>query len=128
LYGTLEQFPEIEDSIAVGQLREGDTDEKVLMFLRMRGGEILQNELRDRICTAIRSALSPRHVPAFIMQVTDIPYTKNGKKIENIVRAIVSGRNPKASNTISNPESLAEYYKFVKIGNPERPHALRGKL
>lgn len=115
LYAVLDHFLEVEDYIAVGQRRITDQDEQVLLFIKMRSGT-LSTDLRQRICSAIRQALSPRHVPAEVLQVRDIPYTVNGKRIENLVRDIVCGRNPKASGTAANPECLKEYAQFFNLG------------
>jgi acetoacetyl-CoA synthetase len=82
----------------------------------MKNG-ILSSDLRHKICSAIRHALSPRHVPAEVIQVRDIPYTVNGKRIENLVRDIVCGRTPKVSGTAANPECLAEYAQFADLGD-----------
>jgi acetoacetyl-CoA synthetase len=110
----LDRFSEIEDCIAVGQRRAADLDEQVLMFVKMKRGK-LDDDLRQRICNAIRKSLSPRHVPAYVSQVQGIPYTVNGKKIENVVRDIVSGKTPKVSGTAVNPECLGEYVQYASL-------------
>lgn len=115
----LDQFPAVEDYIAVGQRHATDPDEQVLLFVKMREGKLAE-ELRQRICGAIRQALSPRHVPAHVLQVNDIPYTFNGKKIENVVRDIVSGRSPRLGGTAANPECLEEYERFVRLRRPSK--------
>jgi acetoacetyl-CoA synthetase len=76
----LDHFMEVEDFIAVGTKRVNDQDERVLLVPKMKLG-ILSSNLRHKICSAIRHALSPRHVPAKVLQVQDIPYTVNGKCI-----------------------------------------------
>lgn len=76
----------------------------------------LSSDLRQRICSATRQALSPRHVPAEVLQVRDIPYTINGKRIENLVRDIVCGRSPKVRGTAAIPECLEKYAQFVNLG------------
>jgi len=75
----------------------------------------LTKELERKIRTAIRTALSARHVPAYIFEVAEIPYTVNGKKIEIAVKQIVSGSNMKPSGTVANPSSLGLYYKYKDI-------------
>jgi acetoacetyl-CoA synthetase len=115
LYGVLDHFAEVEDCIAVGQKFPGQQDERVLLFLKLPNGKQLTEDLRSRIASAIKESLSPRHVPAGIHQVKDIPYTVNGKKIENIVRDIVSARKGKVSGTVANPECLDEYQKFAVV-------------
>ncbi|KAJ7497742.1 acetoacetyl-CoA synthetase [Mycena latifolia] len=113
IYTVLEQFSAaINDSLCVGQRRPQDKDERVLLFLKMRPGFALDERLVTQIKSAIRSALSARHVPAFILEIEDIPYTVNGKRIEIAVKQIVSGSDLKPSGTVANPESLQLYYKF----------------
>lgn len=91
------------------------------MFLKLRDGT-LDKDLRGRIRDAIKTRLSARHVPSHVLQVTDVPYTMNGKKIENIVRDIVNGRNIKDTGVISNPECLAQYGKFVSLSGGNEEH------
>jgi acetoacetyl-CoA synthetase len=115
LYGIIEEFEEVEDCIAVGQRRKSDPDEQVLLFLKLQNGIRLENALIQRISDAIREGLSPRHVPTHIRQVKDIPYTMNGKQIENLVKAIVSGREVKIGQTAANPQCLEEYKIFYTL-------------
>lgn len=116
IYSVLEDFSDaIDDSLCIGQRRPQDRDERVLLFLKMRPGHAFTNDITDQIRSSIRKALSPRHVPAYIFAVEDIPYTVNGKKIEIAVKQIVSGSNLKPSGTVANPESLAHYYKFREL-------------
>ncbi len=114
LYGVVDKFKEVEDCIAVGQRREHDSDERVLLFLKL-AQKPMSKELEQRIRTAIRTELSARHVPSYILEVADIPYTANGKKIENVVKDVVSGRVPKIGGTAVNPECLEEYKAFAKL-------------
>ncbi|KAF5380266.1 hypothetical protein D9757_008210 [Collybiopsis confluens] len=117
IYTVMEKFtPSIDDCICVGQRRLGiDEDERVLLFLKMRSGHKFNSALEMSIRKSIRSALSARHVPTYIFEVEDIPYTVNGKKIEIAVKQIVSGSNLKPSGTVANPESLQLYYKYKDI-------------
>lgn len=116
IYTVLESFSdELDDSLCVGQRRTQDPDERVLLFLKMRSGRTLTPALIDRIKSAIRTSLSSRHVPAYVFDTKDIPYTVNGKKIEIAVKQIVSGSNLKPSGTVANPESLELYYKYRDI-------------
>jgi acetoacetyl-CoA synthetase len=114
IYGIVDKFSQVQDYIAVGQRRDQDTDEQVLLFLKMKSGS-LDAQLRNEIAAMIRSLLSPRHVPAYMLQVKDIPYTMNGKRIENIVRDTVSGRPAKVGGTAVNPECLDEYRQFFNL-------------
>ncbi|KAL3468905.1 hypothetical protein BJX99DRAFT_265708 [Aspergillus californicus] len=115
LYGILDQFKEIQDYIAVGQKIPGETrDERVLLFIKMLRGN-LSPALISSISDAIRRSLSIRHVPAQIAQVRDIPYTLNGKRMENIVRDVVAGGSLDVSGTVANPECLEEYRQWAPV-------------
>lgn len=113
----MDTFPEVLDSIAVGQTQTDEANEQVLLFLKLRDRP-LDRDLRVKIQHAIKTQLSARHVPSHILQVTDVPYTMNGKKMENIVRDIVNGRSVKDPSVISNPECLDEYRQFVALSGP----------
>ncbi|KAJ8076182.1 hypothetical protein PM082_000599 [Marasmius tenuissimus] len=116
IYTALEVFSEyIDDSICIGQRRPDDKDERVLLFLKMRQGHPFNTTLERQIRDKIRTLLSARHVPSYIFEIADIPYTVNGKKIEIAVKQIVSGSNLKPSGTVANPESLQLYYKYRDI-------------
>ncbi|PPQ70292.1 hypothetical protein CVT25_014614 [Psilocybe cyanescens] len=118
IYTVMEQFSTfIDDSLCIGQRRQHDKDERVLLFLKMRSGFKFTLELETAIKKAIRKGLSARHVPAYVFEVSDIPYTVNGKKIEIAVKQIVSGSNLQPSGTVANPESLQLYYKYRDIEN-----------
>ncbi|KAH8807756.1 hypothetical protein F5884DRAFT_881178, partial [Xylogone sp. PMI_703] len=112
LYGVLDHITDIEDCIAVGQKIPNIQDENVLLFVKLKDNGRLSTQLHDAIKAKIQNALSPRHVPKHVYQVPDIPYTVNGKKMENLVRDIVSGKPSKASGTAANPECLEFYYRF----------------
>ncbi|KAJ3555249.1 hypothetical protein NM688_g2685 [Phlebia brevispora] len=113
IYSVLERFKqEIDDTLCVGQRRPEDKDERVLLFVKMRPGHRFNDALVQRIKQAIRQALSARHVPSYVFEVQDIPYTVNAKKIEIAVKQIVSGSSLKPSGTVANPESLQLYHKF----------------
>lgn len=116
IYSVLEsKFPQISDSICVGQRRPKDDDETVLLFCLMKSGEGLTQRLIGDIKDAIRRELSPRHVPKYIFECPDIPTTVNLKKVELPVKQIVSGKIIKASGTLLNPQSLEYFYQFAKI-------------
>ena len=101
-------FPQVQDSLVVGQ--KIDDGEQVVMFLKMAEGQNFTAELVNSIKSKIRSQLSPRHVPAVILPIGDIPYTLTGKKVEVAVKKIISGENIKPSSSLANPESLELYY------------------
>ncbi|KAJ5971631.1 AMP-dependent synthetase/ligase [Penicillium vulpinum] len=117
IYRVLEgQFSkEIGDSICVGQRRPMDTDERVILFLLMKPGVSFTPDLVTRVKSAIRSELSPRHVPMFIFETPEIPTTVNLKKVELPVKQIVSGKTIKPSGTLLNPKSLDFYYQFATV-------------
>ena len=104
IYRQVEQLPEVIESLAVGQQWEGD--ERVVLFVRLRDGVTLDADLEDRIRKQIRRNTTPRHVPARIVGVTDIPRTKSGKIVELAVREVIHGREVKNREALANPEAL----------------------
>ncbi|KAK2464310.1 hypothetical protein APHAL10511_003767 [Amanita phalloides] len=116
IYAVMEQFTdEIHDSLCVGQHRPQDKNETVLLFLKMRPGHLFTPDLEQKIRKAVRTALSARHVPKYVVEIGDIPYTVNGKKIEIAVKKIISGIDVQPSGAVANPESLELYYKYRDI-------------
>ncbi|KAH8721727.1 acetoacetyl-synthase [Ilyonectria robusta] len=115
IYNVVEQDTQIGDSVCVGQRRLSDADESVVLFLKMAPGYKYNHAVVRRVREAIRSSLSPRHEPRFVFEVPDIPYTNNGKKIEILIKKIISGKMEKASPTVANPECLEFYKQFVNI-------------
>lgn len=87
-------------------------DEQVFLFLVMKPRVLLTQDLRNKIETAIRSGLSPRHVPKFVLAVPDIPMTINGKRVEIAVKQMISGKDVKLSATVQNPEAMEWFRKF----------------
>ncbi|KAJ3321321.1 hypothetical protein HDV06_004425 [Boothiomyces sp. JEL0866] len=108
LYNILTAFPEVEDSLAVGQ--QTADGERVVLFLKMAPGKSFNSELANNIKLKIKTLLSARHVPAVIMPIGDIPYTLTGKKVEIAVKKIISGEKVQPSSSLANPESLQLYY------------------
>jgi acetoacetyl-CoA synthetase len=104
LYAQVEQIPEVIEALAIGQ--EWDHDVRVVLFVRLRPGIVLDQALVTRIKQQIRTGASPRHVPAKIIQVADIPRTKSGKIVELAVREVVHGRAVKNKEALANPEAL----------------------
>ncbi|MEI8144345.1 MAG: acetoacetate--CoA ligase [Alphaproteobacteria bacterium] len=107
IYAQVEQIPEIIEAIAIGQ--DFDNDVRVVLFVRLQAGVALTDDLRKRINTKIRTGASPRHVPAKIVAVADIPRTRSGKITELAVRDIVHGRTVKNTEALANPEALDLY-------------------
>ncbi len=110
IYRQVEQFPEILDSLAVSRQRDGDAE--VLLFVKLKEGQDLRQDLIDRIKRQLRQQLSPRHVPASIHQVHDIPYTRSGKKLELAVTRILHKEALDNLSAIANPECLGEYERW----------------
>jgi len=108
IYAQVEQIPEVVESIAIGQEWEGDV--RIVLFVRLRDGVALDAALIERIKRQIREGASPRHVPARIVAVADIPRTRSGKITEIAVREVVHGRAVKNTEALANPEAL-ELYK-----------------
>ena len=108
LYSQVEHIHEVEESVAIGQLwpPEQPTDTRVVLFVRLRPGFQLDAALEERIRQRIRDNTTPRHVPAKIVQVPDIPRTKNGKVVELAVRSIVNGMPVANTDALANPEAL----------------------
>ena len=119
IYNAIAHIPEFEETICVGQRRPQDDDETVVLFIKTKGDVPLTQEKIAETKATIRSALSARHVPKFIFQVPEIPYTINGKKIELAVKQIISGKRITASSSVANPESLKYYERFFRHDGPK---------
>jgi acetoacetyl-CoA synthetase len=107
IYRQVEKLESVEESIVIGQDWEGDV--RVVLFVKLRPGKVLDDDLTARIKTQIRSGCTPRHVPAKVVQVADIPRTKSGKIVELAVRDVVHGRPVKNKEALANPEALDLY-------------------
>ncbi|NWG26114.1 MAG: acetoacetate--CoA ligase [Pseudorhodoplanes sp.] len=114
IYAQVEQIPEVMEAIAIGQ--DWDNDVRVVLFVRLKEGVTLDDALRDRICKKIRMGATPRHVPAKVIAVADIPRTKSGKITELAVRDVVHGRPVKNTEALANPEALKLYEGLKKLG------------
>ncbi|MBS1189816.1 MAG: Acetoacetyl-CoA synthase [Rhodocyclaceae bacterium] len=108
IYRQVEQLPEIAEALVVGQEWEGDV--RVVLFVRLQPGATLDAALIDRIKQRIRANTTPRHVPARIVQVGDIPRTKSGKIVELAVRNVVHHQPVKNVEALANPEAL-EFFR-----------------
>ena len=108
IYRVVERIDEVEDSVAIGQLwpPEKPTDTRVVLFVRLRPGFSLEEKLIEKIKTRIRENTTPRHVPAKVIQVPDIPRTKNGKVVELAVKSVVNGMTVGNTDALANPEAL----------------------
>lgn len=110
IYRQVEQIPQVRESIAIGQ--NWDDDVRVILFVIMQADENLTPEVEAAIRTQIKNGASPRHVPAKIIAVPDIPRTKSGKITEIAVRDVVHGKEIKNKEALTNPEAL-EFYKNI---------------
>ena len=111
----LKHFPdEVEDSLCIGRRREQDTDETVVLFLKMKEGEKSSGRLANDIKAVVKKELSARHVPGIIDECPEIPVTANGKKVEGAVKQILSGTNVKTSASVVNAECLNWYREWTK--------------
>ena len=116
IYRQVERVPEVLESICVGQ--DWDNDVRVILFVRLREGVALDDPLRDRIRRAIRENTTPRHVPARIVQVPDIPRTISGKITELAVRNLIHGKPVKNTDALANPASLDFYRNLPELQQP----------
>ncbi len=107
IYRQVEQLDEVLESVVIGQ--DWNNDMRVVLFVKLRDGMQLNEALADKIKKHIRAKTTPRHVPARVLQVQDIPRTKSGKIVELAVRDIVHGRAVKNIESLANPEALDEF-------------------
>jgi acetoacetyl-CoA synthetase len=115
IYRQVEQIDEIVESLVIGQRWEND--ERIVLFVRLRDGLTLGPELEARIRSRIREHSSPRHVPARIVQVGEIPRTKSGKIVELAVRDVVHGREVKNLEALANPEALEQFRNRIELAD-----------
>jgi acetoacetyl-CoA synthetase len=107
IYAQVERFPEVVESVAVGQEWDGDT--RIVLFVRLAAGAALTDELEAQIRRQLRTEASPRHVPARIVAVTDVPRTRSNKISELAVNDVVNGREVRNTEALANPEALEQY-------------------
>ncbi len=113
IYRQVEKLEEVLESIAIGQ--EWQDDVRVVLFVKLRPGVTLDDELQKKIKTIIRDNTTVRHVPARILQVSDMPRTISGKLVEIAVRDVVHGKPVNNINAIANPEVLAEFRNRAEL-------------
>ena len=111
IYRQVEAIPEVLESLVIGQRIPGsaDGDVRVVLFVRLVEGAVLDQALTERLRQRIRQGASPHHVPRVIVAVRDIPRTRSGKISELAVRDVVEGRTVANLGALANPESLAEF-------------------
>ncbi|MBM3952521.1 MAG: acetoacetate--CoA ligase [Rhodospirillales bacterium] len=113
IYRAVEDLDEVADSAVVGQEWNGDT--RVLLFVKLRDGFALDEALAEKIKSRIRRYATPRHVPAKIVEVTDIPYTVNGKKMELAIANVIHGRPVKNLGAAANPGALDQFRNRAEL-------------
>ena len=111
----IEKFKEIKESIVVGQA--WDNDIRIILFVVLNKSYSLDKNLLDKLKKNIRYEASPRHVPVKILQVSDIPRTKNGKIVELAVKSIIEGNKIKNIQALANPKILNEYKNLKELEN-----------
>jgi len=107
IYRQVEKLDEVLESIAIGQ--EWDDDVRVVLFVVLREGSVLDDDLKQRIRRIIRENTTPRHVPERIVEVPDIPRTISGKIVELAVRSVVHGQPVKNTDALANPDALEHF-------------------
>ena len=110
IYNQIEKLKEITDSLAIGQEWKGD--QRIILFVKLAQGYSLTEDLKNKIRKTLRENASPRHVPARIIEVPDIPYTLNMKKVETAVTNLIHGRPVLNRDALINPEAL-DYYENI---------------
>jgi acetoacetyl-CoA synthetase len=113
IYRQVEQLPEIVESLVVGQ--DWEDDVRIVLFVRLRPGVVLDDALRERIRLKVREHASPHHVPKRIVQVSDIPRTISGKITELAVRDVIHGREVQNREALANPQSLELYRDLPEL-------------
>ena len=113
IYRQVERVEEVVESIVVGQQWQDDV--RVVLFVVLRDGTVLDDDLQARIRQSIRENATPRHVPAVIVQVSDIPRTISGKIVELAVRNVIHDRPVKNTDALANPEALALYRNLPEL-------------
>jgi acetoacetyl-CoA synthetase len=107
IYSVLDTLEEVSDSLVVGQ--DWENDVRIILFVKLNEGHTLDDDLTKRIKKAIRDNTSPRHVPAKVIQIADVPYTINMKKVELAVKNVIHGKPVTNRDALANPESLDLY-------------------
>jgi acetoacetyl-CoA synthetase len=113
IYRIVESFDEVAESLVIGQMVEHDV--RIVLFLRMAEDENLDDKLQARIKDALKRQASPRHVPAIILSVRDIPRTRSGKITELAVRDVIQGRRVKNTEALANPEALEAFKNLPEL-------------
>src|SRR5438046_6387625 len=121
IYRVVEALPEVAEALAFGQ--QWDADVRIVLLVRLIEGAQLTDELRGEIKARVRSALTPRHVPAVIAQVDDLPRTRSNKLVEVAVADAVHGRPVRSNDAIANPEAIAAVVALPGLSREPRGDA-----
>ena len=113
IYNEVEKFADIKESIVIGQSWKNDI--RIILFVTLNKGYNLTNDVKNKIKIAIRTNASPRHVPSKIIQILDIPKTKNGKLVELAVKQSVEGQEIKNLEALANPDSLKQFKNIKEL-------------
>ena len=113
IYNEVEKFADIKESIVIGQSWKNDI--RIILFVTLNKGYNLTNEIKNKIKIAIRTNASPRHVPSKIIEILDIPKTKNGKLVELAVKQSVEGQEIKNLEALANPDSLKQFKNIKEL-------------
>lgn len=113
IYRQVEQLPEVLEALAVGQ--EWDDDTRIVLFVRLAGDAVLDDSLQQQIRQRLRTQCSPRHVPARVVAVADMPRTRSGKLAELAVADVVNGRAVRNVAALANPDSLALFQDLPEL-------------
>ena len=112
IYRVVENLPEIQDSLAIGQ--NWNKDQRIILFLKMEDGFSFTKHLTKKVKSEIGKYCSPRHIPELILETKGVPYTINGKKVEIAVKRILDGEEVLNTDALEDP-SVLEYYKNIQI-------------
>jgi len=113
IYRQVERFDEVVESIAIGQQWENDV--RVILFVKLRDNDVLSDTLKTAICHSLKTNATPRHVPAKIIQVDDIPRTISGKIVELAVKNVVHGEVVKNTDALANPQALENFKNLPEL-------------
>ncbi|MCY4523513.1 MAG: acetoacetate--CoA ligase, partial [Halobacteriovoraceae bacterium] len=111
IYRQVESLSYLDDSLCVGVNNHGDVE--VVLFVKLKSGELLDDRRREEIKTCIKKNTTPRHVPGRIYQVSEIPYTRSGKKMEMVISRLLNKKPLNNKEAVANPEVLVEYEKLI---------------
>jgi acetoacetyl-CoA synthetase len=116
IYRIVESLPQVEECVAVGQDTAGG--QRILLFVKLRAGESLSAELSGLIKRRLGEEASPRHVPAAIVEVPELPHTRSGKLVELAIRDVVHGRPVRNREALANPDSLNFFAQAAEAPPP----------